>query len=336
MKHRNWSWMAPLALAVALLPALVFGGQAVVPHVFVNGDTADANDVNSNFTALADAINDNDARIAELRGVSTIFVPAKGSASENGQALLNAIGTLGDKEIVLEFGFYDVGATTIDPQDFTSIRGVGRDRSVIESSAAPAVMGNGMLIRDLTIEHDPLEATDTILVSSQSSFDARNVELDVSSAFAHAAMRFVGCTCELFQVYVDLTTPSGSGADLVGIEVTKGSRTIMGNTFPVAARLTVRSCEILIHGAGAASWVGLLGGLPPSIVFVTETTIQSDGTAVYVDRAVCEVRNCSLSGSTAIERDAGTTRVACSMLSGAVVGNVTVVHCYDGSFNPLP
>lgn len=51
-----------LALA-ALVPAAVIAGSVVLPHSFSNGVIADANEVNANFTALATAVNDNDARL---------------------------------------------------------------------------------------------------------------------------------------------------------------------------------------------------------------------------------------------------------------------------------
>jgi len=40
--------------------------QVSVPHIFVNGQSADANEVNANFSVLADESNDQDQRIDSL------------------------------------------------------------------------------------------------------------------------------------------------------------------------------------------------------------------------------------------------------------------------------
>ena len=59
---------ASLALAVAIIviPAATDAGSVTVPHQFVNGTVADANEVNANLSAIATGVNDNDGQI---RGV---------------------------------------------------------------------------------------------------------------------------------------------------------------------------------------------------------------------------------------------------------------------------
>ncbi len=54
-----------LALAV-LVPTAAWAGQVVGLITFVNGDPADADEVNANFSALTTAVNDNDTRLQAL------------------------------------------------------------------------------------------------------------------------------------------------------------------------------------------------------------------------------------------------------------------------------
>lgn len=61
-----------IALAVAS-PVALYAGSVSLPHTFSNGQTANADDVNENFSALATAVNDNHSRIGalEAKGSST-------------------------------------------------------------------------------------------------------------------------------------------------------------------------------------------------------------------------------------------------------------------------
>lgn len=52
-----------LLCAALILSAFVKAGDVSIPNTFVNGNVADANEVNANFDAVAGEINDNDARL---------------------------------------------------------------------------------------------------------------------------------------------------------------------------------------------------------------------------------------------------------------------------------
>ncbi|WP_089945001.1 tail fiber domain-containing protein [Candidatus Entotheonella palauensis] len=57
-----------IILCVAMVvPAPLFAGRVTIPHTFSNGTVADADEVNANFTAIKDAIDDNDSRIDTIR-----------------------------------------------------------------------------------------------------------------------------------------------------------------------------------------------------------------------------------------------------------------------------
>jgi len=86
--------LAVLAILVGVVgaPLLARGGSVSLPHTFVNGQIADADDVNANFTALASAVNDNDARIGNLGTLetssSTSLVAAINEVRHGAQAVL--------------------------------------------------------------------------------------------------------------------------------------------------------------------------------------------------------------------------------------------------------
>ncbi len=65
------------ALVVAALPVAALASPVDIPYSFANGGTILASEFNENFDAIADAVNDNDARIAALENaVTTNGVPS--------------------------------------------------------------------------------------------------------------------------------------------------------------------------------------------------------------------------------------------------------------------
>jgi hypothetical protein len=55
-------------LASMIIPAAIHASRVSTPHAFRNGDIADAQQMNENFDAVRDAVNDNDSRIDDLLG----------------------------------------------------------------------------------------------------------------------------------------------------------------------------------------------------------------------------------------------------------------------------
>jgi hypothetical protein len=60
---------------LATLPVVALASPVDIPYAFVDGDTIVAEEFNENFDAIADAINDNDARIAALESSADGGVP---------------------------------------------------------------------------------------------------------------------------------------------------------------------------------------------------------------------------------------------------------------------
>ena len=58
----------PLLLVVAAIPLAVAAGTVAVPHNFIDGTPALADQVNANFDAVETAVNDNDSRMTAVEG----------------------------------------------------------------------------------------------------------------------------------------------------------------------------------------------------------------------------------------------------------------------------
>ncbi len=66
-RHRT-SFGLPAVLVLLVVPLVVAAGTVTVPNTFMNGEVADADQVNANFDAVETEVNDNDARITVLEG----------------------------------------------------------------------------------------------------------------------------------------------------------------------------------------------------------------------------------------------------------------------------
>ena len=73
-------------VAVLLLPVSVVASSVEVPNLFVNGTIADADQVNANFVAVEDAVNDNDARLTAVEAAPG--VRAYAAVDSSGPALV--------------------------------------------------------------------------------------------------------------------------------------------------------------------------------------------------------------------------------------------------------
>lgn len=81
-RERSHFWIAlvPGLVVLGLVLAGAWAGSVSLPHSFVPGTPADANQVNANFQAVAAEVGDNDQRIADLEADDErmIHVPARG------------------------------------------------------------------------------------------------------------------------------------------------------------------------------------------------------------------------------------------------------------------
>ena len=75
LSKRTLRWLALLLLA-ALVPTTGHSGQVAGLTIFVNGQLADADEVNANFAIVKAAIDDNDARIGTLENLLDSVCPA--------------------------------------------------------------------------------------------------------------------------------------------------------------------------------------------------------------------------------------------------------------------
>ena len=66
-----------LGSVLVSIPLLSIAGNVTIPNTFSNGAVADATQVNSNFSALETAVDDNDSRLTVLEGSLTITSDGK-------------------------------------------------------------------------------------------------------------------------------------------------------------------------------------------------------------------------------------------------------------------
>jgi hypothetical protein len=68
--HRRRIALFALIAAALAYPVSLLASAVTIPNTFVNGQVADANQVNANFSALATAVNDNNSQINTLNATS--------------------------------------------------------------------------------------------------------------------------------------------------------------------------------------------------------------------------------------------------------------------------
>ena len=95
----------PLLLVLLAVPLVVVAGTVSVPNTFVNGEVADADQVNANFDAVETAVNDNDSRLLAVEtdtvtalstaaGAATDAAAAQTTADANAAAVQSANGDI--------------------------------------------------------------------------------------------------------------------------------------------------------------------------------------------------------------------------------------------------
>ena len=77
---------ALILLAVFLVDVQAWAGSVTVPNTFVNGTTASAGEVNANFNAVENAVDDNDARIAALEAALAAHIADSANPKMNFRA----------------------------------------------------------------------------------------------------------------------------------------------------------------------------------------------------------------------------------------------------------
>lgn len=336
---------APLAFVALLLPALVYGSQASIPNQFVNGDVADADQVNANFNALADAINDNDTRLTVVEGTAVIRVPhTPGDDVASGQALRAAIDSIPTNpsidsyKIQLEPGVYDLGSMFVSLPDGLALCGAGRERTVLRSAAADSFVLDGdahVEIYDLALVCRPPMAGGRAIriINVSAHLVLRHVRIDYVGLSAKG-IRTDGGTLDLAdtEIFVEGTGPVASPS---GIE--------LGSLSPTGPEPTLKACccEITVTGANTARGVLVNRGQ----AVLTRTTIRAtSATSVGLNMGVnsdatesIEAHGCRVFGVRSLQKQGmGSLRAACCQLEGQRLGDVTIVHCYDGNFAAIP
>jgi hypothetical protein len=133
-------------LAVSL-PASLFAGTVTGLVTFVNGTPADAEEVNANFSALVDAIHDNDARLGNLGALTTSDNTDLVTAINELQAEIDAIADAAPEEgLLVWYDMESISGTTLLDQS-----GNGRHGTIvggIQGNLAPGAVGGALDMRN--------------------------------------------------------------------------------------------------------------------------------------------------------------------------------------------
>lgn len=336
----------PLALSLALLPTLVYGSQVALPHLFTNGDLADADDVNANFSALADAVNDNDGRLSRMEGSAVIRVPhTPGDDLASGQALRDAVASIPTDAsidsyvICLEPGTYELQFFALLLPDGVTLRGAGRERTVVHSSASDTLdLANGarVAISHLTVRSRPSGiARGVVGTTGAADLVLRHVRIDVVGSPGATGIATFGGVVDMADTEIRVVA-TNAGTSPLGLEV--------GGIGNGGAPATVTACHCCISvsagGMGMPRGVRLRKG---TVVLRGTKVVTPGGEGLLIDGAGqpdarIQCHECSVSAATAMTAIASQTGIdaACSQVEGALVGAVTLVHCYDASFAAIP
>ena len=121
----------PVLLVLLAIPLVVAAGTVTVPNTFVNGEIADADEVNENFEAVETAVNDNDSLITALETdtasalstADTALTDAAAAQAEADAAVLDAATAQGTA---------DTNAAAIST-NATAITGEATDRAAADA-----------------------------------------------------------------------------------------------------------------------------------------------------------------------------------------------------------
>lgn len=286
---------------------------------FSAGTTAKADEVNANFSEVANAVNGNDALIAELvtelaelrasleaagsLSGRVVSVANTGNAAADCDMLREALaGTDGvaanPVRIKLERGTYDCGSTPVMMKSFVTIEGAGRNLSTIIGSVEGFEQGliNGASdteLRNLSVENR-LEGFGVAIAirNSGQRMSVTDVAVRVDSALDAIGIFAPGGSLSLADVSVQVSAMQGGS----GIRAESGAQLNMTSTRIHAQSANVGSPAALELADSTASGIGIL-----------------------------------MSGSRNVLRAVGNSRL--ELVDGTVIGLILLGADFSGSFS---
>jgi hypothetical protein len=291
-----------------------------------------------------------DARFTPPKGLArTFFVPADGTAQQNGDRLAAAVASLpkdnGAAALVLDPGYFDVGGRTLEIPSSTTVRGAGRWKTMVRGSGTPfhvAAGGVGVRLEDLAVFSTGViacgvdgEATIDAVDMRPNNASANVHTIDASSGSLHAS----DCT-----VAADAAVAMPIFAKSLRLDrcrlTAKGTQLADGLVLNTNGDAEILRSVIETTGVNQAGARGIDLG-PNSKAAVDDTTVRNNGhgAAVYAATGTdATIRNSEIRGleySLAFMGNAQ-ARVAYTQLQGTKLGSA--FHCiglYDQNNEPL-
>ena len=176
-----------------MLPALINElAELPEPFVLVLDDYHIVRDelVHDSLAYLLRHLPRTDARFTSQKGLArTFFVPADGTAEQNGDRLAAAIESLpkdnGAAALVLDPGYFDVGARTLELPSSTTVRGAARWKTMVRGTGTPfhvAAGSVGVRLEDLAVFSTGVAAFD---VDGEATIDAVDMRTNNASSNVH-------------------------------------------------------------------------------------------------------------------------------------------------------
>ena len=303
-------------------------GPTIVPNVFQPSEPALSSEVNENFAVLDQAV----VTLIDDVAIRTVVVsPVPGDPVASGDALRNELAGIESPAtdnrylLIIEPGDYDLGNGGLTTRSYVDIEGSGPGMTTLHLADSSITLVDAVEIRGLSVEATygsgggnaflsttvsnvslrdmSITATATgasvsavIGVASGSSFQIRNVDINVSGGIASNAVS--SATGLFFDIRNSSITSSGASSFNRPIALNNSSLMMVD----VTATAT---------GVGARA----LQTNGPASVF--NSRLVSDADAIIVDTT-------------------GSVGAANTQIVGAYADpDITVVGCYDASFAPI-
>lgn len=284
MKTRQvplWACTLSLALAgfLATIAAPFSAGASavVVPHLFTNGQVADADSINANFDVLATAINGHDTRIATLENAGSggglafkraVLVSPSSTAVASGDALRSALAGITDASaskpyaLLIEPGIYDLGTQELTLKDYVDLVGFGPEATVIQGTGgsgsvdatdAVLVASSQSQLRDLAIRATGAATCVALYVNAGETL-CENVSATASGTTDSYAIHATGATLKIVGSHAQ---SQGTGLSSTAILATSCTLSLQGSTLAVAGAATENRALWAVSGKATLSGTAL-------------------------------------------------------------------------------
>ena len=205
LRRRGTALGLPVLLVLIAIPLVVVAGTVSVPNTFVNGEIADADEVNENFDAVETAVNDNDSLITALETdtatalstADTALTDAAAAQAEADAAVLDAATALSTANAAatdaLAAQVTADTATTVNTTQSTDITEL--QAQVIALQTAVDCISGAVMCEEPLYQYASVGACVAPTAPAQCSFPSTSYSIE--QALGEPTYSFGGCFCSM-------------------------------------------------------------------------------------------------------------------------------------------